>query len=79
MDSNETTDSSEQTTEETGDFSHSDKMIGVFTEPTRMFSITSKFAPRHKDWVIPVLIFFIVVALIRIIAMTNKEVYFEAI
>jgi len=76
MDSNETINSSEQT--ETGELSHSDKMIGVFTEPTRMFSITSKFAPRHKDWVIPVLIFFIVVGLIRIIAMTNKEVYFEA-
>jgi hypothetical protein len=75
MDLNETTNSSEQ---ESGELSHSDKMIGVFTEPTRMFSITSKFAPRHKDWVIPVLIFFIVVALIRIIAMTNKEVYFEA-
>jgi hypothetical protein len=43
-----------------------------------MFSITSKFAPRHKDWVIPVVIFFIVIALIRILAMTNKEVYFEA-
>jgi Yip1 domain len=75
MDLNETTNSSEQ---EVGELSHSDKMIGVFTEPTRMFSITSKFAPRHKDWVIPVVIFFIVIALIRILAMTNKEVYFEA-
>jgi hypothetical protein len=43
-----------------------------------MFSITSKFAPKHKDWVIPVLLFFIVISLIRILAMTNEEVYFEA-
>jgi hypothetical protein len=77
MDPNETINTSEQT-QETGELSHSDKMIGVFTEPARMFSITSKFSAKHKDWVIPVLIFFIVVALIRIIAMTNKEVYFEA-
>jgi len=75
MDLNETTNSSEQ---EAGELSHSDKMIGVFTEPTRMFSITSKFALRHKDWVIPVVIFFILIALIRSLAMTNKEVYFEA-
>jgi len=75
MDLNETIDSSEQ---EAGELSHSDKMIGVFTEPVKMFSITSKFPPRNKDWVIPVVIFFIVIALIRILAMTNKEVYFEA-
>jgi hypothetical protein len=53
-------------------------MIGVFTEPAKTFYTTSKFPPRNKDWVIPVLIFFIVVALIRIIAMTNVEVKFEA-
>lgn len=77
MDPNETINTSEQT-QETGELSHSDKMIGVFTEPSRMFSITSKFTARHKDWVIPILIFFIVVSLIRILAMTNEEVYFEA-
>jgi len=78
MDTNETINSSEQQTQETGELSHSDKMIGVFSEPGNMFYQTSRFAPKHKDWVIPVVIFFIVVALIRIIAMTNKEVYFEA-
>jgi hypothetical protein len=78
MDTNETITPTEETTNDAGELSHSDKMIGVFTEPGRTFSITSKFPPRTKDWVIPVLIFFIIVALIRSIAMTNKEVYFEA-
>ena len=78
MDSNEITTPTEETTNGNGELSHSDKMIGVFTEPAKMFSITSKFPTRTKDWVIPVLLFFIVVALIRIIAMTNEEVYFEA-
>jgi hypothetical protein len=77
MDPNETINTSEQS-QETGELSHSDKMIGVFAEPAKTFFNTSKFPPRNKDWVIPVLIFFIVVALIRSIAMTNKEVYFEA-
>lgn len=77
MDPSETINTSEQT-QETGELSHSDKMIGVFTEPANMFSITSRFATRHKDWVLPILLFFIVVSLIRILAMTNEEVYFEA-
>ncbi|MCU0365227.1 MAG: YckD family protein [Ignavibacteriaceae bacterium] len=78
MDPNETITPTEETTNDAGELSHSDKMIGVFTEPAKTFFTTSKFPPRNKDWVIPVLIFFIVVALIRSIAMTNKEVYFEA-
>jgi hypothetical protein len=78
MDSNDTITPAEDTQEENGELSHSDKMIGVFTEPAKMFYHTSKFSPKHKDWVIPVLIFFFVVALIRIIAMTNEEVFFEA-
>jgi hypothetical protein len=78
MDPNDTTTSAEHILNGNGELSHSDKMIGVFSEPAKMFAHTSKFPPRNKDWVIPVLIFFIVVALIRIIAMTNKEVYFEA-
>ena len=78
MDSNETITPPEETTNENGELSHSDKMIGVFTEPVKMFSTTSKFPTRNKDWVIPVLILFLVAALIRILAMTNKEVYFDA-
>jgi hypothetical protein len=78
MDSNETINPTEESTNENGELSHSDKMIGVFSEPSKTFSITSKFPPRTKDWVIPVMILFFVAALIRIIAMTNEEVYFEA-
>ena len=78
MDSNETTTPIEETSGGIGELSHSDKMIGVFTEPAKTFFLTSKFPPRTKDWVIPVLIFFFIAALIRIIAMTNEEVYFEA-
>jgi len=78
MDSNETMTPVEETPNGDGELSHSDKMIGVFTEPAKMFYHTSKFPTRNKDWVIPVLILFIVVALIRILAMTNEEVYFEA-
>jgi hypothetical protein len=78
MDSNETIIPIDETSGENGELSHSDKMIGVFTEPAKTFFLTSKFPPRTKDWVIPVLILFFIAAIIRIIAMTNEEVYFEA-
>ena len=78
MDSNETITPIDETSGENGELSHSDKMIGVFTEPAKTFFLTSKFPPRKKDWVIPVLILFFIAAIIRIIAMTNEEVYFEA-
>jgi hypothetical protein len=75
MDQNSST---EEMQNQNGELSHSDKMIGVFTEPTKMFEHTSKFPPRNKDWVIPVIILFVIAALIRIVAMTNEEVKFEA-
>ena len=78
MDSNETITPTEETTNGNGELSHSDKMIGVFSEPAKMFQQTSRFPTRNKDWVIPVFILFLVAALIRILAMTNEEVYFEA-
>ena len=78
MDPNDTITPQTEAQNQNGELSHSDKMIGVFTEPTKMFEHSSKFPPRNKDWVIPILIFFIVVAVIRMISMTNEEVKFEA-
>ncbi len=37
MDPNETITPTEETTNEVGELSHSDKMIGVFTEPAKTF------------------------------------------
>jgi len=60
------------------ELSHSDKMIGIFTEPTKTFEQTAIFPPRNKDWVIPLVIFFFIVAVIRMVSMMNEEVFFEA-
>ena len=76
-DTNEISDQLEQT-EQGEELSHSDKMIGIFTEPTKTFEHTAKFPPRNKDWVIPLVIFFFIVSVIRMVSMMNEEVYFEA-
>jgi hypothetical protein len=61
-----------------GELSHSDKMIGVFTEPGKMFEHTSKFPIRNKDWVIPLLILFILIGITRTISMMDEDVFLEA-
>ncbi|MCJ7553364.1 MAG: YIP1 family protein, partial [Ignavibacteriaceae bacterium] len=75
----ETTDTNQiEQTPQTEELSHSDKMIGVFTEPSNMFKITSYFPPRTKDWIIPLLIVFVLIGVVRSISMMNEEVYYEA-
>ena len=59
------------------ELSHSDKMIGIFTEPTKTFEHMAKIPVRAKDWVIPVLILLFVAGLISRLVMMNEEVYFE--
>jgi hypothetical protein len=69
---------SEQPSSEIEELSHTDKIVGVFSEPSKMFSITSLFPIRSKDWLIPLLIVFAIAGIIRSVAMLNEEVYFEA-
>jgi hypothetical protein len=74
----EDTNQSEQPANEMEELSHTDKIVGVFSEPSKMFSITSLFPVRSKDWIIPLLIVFTIIGIIRSVAMLNEEVYFEA-
>jgi Yip1 domain len=60
------------------ELSHSDKMIGVFTEPAKTFEQIAKFPPRNKDWVIPLIILFILIGITRTVSMMNEEVFLEA-
>ena len=61
-----------------GELSHSDKMIGVFTEPVNTFSQTAVFPIRNKDWVIPILVLMILIGIIRSVSMLNEEVFLAA-
>jgi len=80
MDANETitpNDSSEEMSGGNGELSHSDKIIGVFTEPSETFSITSKFPPRTKDWLLPIFFLLLVTAIVQIILSNNEEIAFQ--
>lgn len=64
--------------EQEEELNHSDKMIGVYTEPGKMFEQTAKLPPKNKDWVVPILILFILIGITRTISMMNEEVFLEA-
>ncbi|WP_337866698.1 YIP1 family protein [Ignavibacterium sp.] len=75
MDNNELL-PNEQTSQET-ELSHSDKMIGVFTEPSKTFESIAKFPVRSIDWVLPIVIIFILIGLMRSLAMLNVDVVLQ--
>jgi len=60
------------------ELTHTDKMTGIFTEPSVTFGKTAKFPVRTIDWLLPVLLLLFVVSLTQILVMTNEEIYFQA-
>lgn len=59
------------------ELSHSDKMVGVFTEPSATFEQAAKFPPRTVDWLLPMFIIFLLVAASNIILMNNDQIAYE--
>ena len=74
----EAEESKESTPEET-ELSHSDKLTGVFTEPSKMFEKTALFPPRSKDWLIPVLVMIVVAIIANIVMMSNPVLKSSAV
>jgi hypothetical protein len=81
MDENNNTDLTSEATnsEETAELSHSDKMTGIFTEPSNMFAKTALFPPRAKDWLIPVLLLILFAIISNFVTMSNPVIKSEMI
>jgi len=71
----------EHTPEEEDEYelSHTDKLIGVFTEPIRLFSKISQFPPKVVDWIAPLLLMIIVASLSNVVLMTNPTLKYSII
>jgi len=59
------------------ELSHTDKMTGIFTEPSATFERIAKFPVRTVDWFLPMLILFLIVAVTRIIVLGNEEIAYQ--
>ena len=66
-------------TEEEEELNHTDKIVGVITEPTNMFSQVSQFTAKTVDWIVPLLIFILFVSLSTIIMQTNPQIKHDMI
>jgi hypothetical protein len=60
------------------ELSHTDKMTGIFTEPSATFEKIAKFPVKTSDWILPVILLFIIISLTQILVMSNEEIYFQA-
>jgi hypothetical protein len=77
MENNENYSSEFENQTQQAELSHSDKMIGVFTEPANTFSQISNFSVKTVDWLLPFLILMILVGVIRSLAMLNEDVMYQ--
>jgi hypothetical protein len=58
------------------ELSHSDKIIGLFSEPKKTFEKMSG-SPKAVDWLLPVSMLLIIVVLSRVIIMNNPDLAFQ--
>jgi hypothetical protein len=63
---------------EESDLNHSDKAVGVITEPAVIFSEMSKYPPKVIDWLLPFSLFLTLVILSQVIQYSNPEIAYDA-
>ncbi len=56
------------------ELSHTDKLVGIFSEPINTFSKMSIMGPKTSDWFIPVIIFIVIAILSNILMMSNPVI-----
>lgn len=59
------------------EMSHSDKMIGVITEPSATFEKIAKFPPKTMDWFLPILLLIVLVSLQQVLYRTNPDIAYQ--
>ena len=52
-------------------------MIGIFTEPSVTFKKTAMFPPKIIDWLLPMILLFLIIDVTRILVLSNEEIYFQ--
>jgi hypothetical protein len=63
--------------QEEPELSHSDKMIGLFSEPKKTFENMSVYSPKAIDWVLPITLLLFIVVLSRVLIMQNPDLAFQ--
>ncbi|MCX7798525.1 MAG: YIP1 family protein [Melioribacter sp.] len=56
------------------ELTHTDKLVGIFTEPSKTFSMISAEGAKTSDWLIPLLILILTAILSNILMMSNPVI-----
>ncbi len=59
------------------ELSHSDKLIGIFTDPGNTFKKMSEFPPRTIDWLLPLSILLVIIIATQFLVLSNSEIYYQ--
>lgn len=59
---------------EENEMSHTDKLVGVFSEPSTTFAQMSKSGGKTSDWIIPILVLIVAAILSNIVMMSNPTI-----
>ena len=70
-----------QNAQEEEDFhlNHSDKLVGVFTEPAKTFEKIARNSIKNVDWLLPLLLMIVVSILANFVVMSNPTVKYNFI
>lgn len=67
----------EETSEEDFELNHTDKLVGVFSEPGNTFKRMSNVGVKTTDWLIPILVVIIVSILSNYVMMSNPTIKYS--
>jgi|CZKP01.1.fsa_nt_gi hypothetical protein len=66
-----------QEIQEETELGHSDKIIGLFSEPKKTFEKMSGFTPKTIDWFLPITLLLFIVVLSRVLIMQNPDLAYQ--
>ena len=66
-----------QEIQEETELGHSDKIIGLFSEPKKTFEKMSGFTPKTIDWLLPITLLLFIVVLSRVLIMQNPDLAYQ--
>jgi Yip1 domain len=66
-----------QEIQEEPELNHSDKIIGLFSEPKKTFEKMSDYSPKTIDWLLPITLLLFIVVLSRALIMQNPDLAYQ--
>jgi hypothetical protein len=67
----------DQEIQEETELGHSDKIIGLFSEPNKTFERMSQSAPKTLDWLLPITLLLFIVVLSRVLIVQNPDLAYQ--